>query len=175
LKVALEDAPEHVKAVGGLLMFLWGAGLSVGLYLAAATRRTVLVESGERALKVTTSDLLGRRVREWPRKDVWGFEVEKGTLRLRLSNGSRPTLVAGRDAADLEWIAGILRRAPGKKKDVEVLATTSSKGTCQVCATPMEERVVWCRRCRTPHHLECWVYTGMCSTFGCREIGYVEA
>lgn len=174
-QVARQDAPDHLKAIGGLLAFLWGVGLMIGLYVAASARRTVVVEVSEGRFKATTIDILGRRVREWPRKDVWGFEVEKGTLGLRLSNGSRPTLVAGRDAADLEWIAGILRRAPGKKKDVEVLATTSPKGTCQVCATAMEERVVWCRRCRTPHHLECWVYTGMCSTFGCREIGYVEA
>jgi hypothetical protein len=130
-------------------------------------------ESSAKALKVVERDFLGRRVREWPRADVWGFEVAGGRLQFRLSNGKRPTVLSGRDGPTLEWIAGILRRG-APKRDVEVVAATTSQGTCQVCATPMEDRVVWCRRCRTPHHLECWVYTGMCSTFGCREIGYAE-
>jgi hypothetical protein len=31
----------------------------------------------------------------------------------------------------------------------------------------MSEGVVVCRRCRTPHHLECWRYVGRCTTYGC--------
>jgi len=41
---------------------------------------------------------------------------------------------------------------------------------CQVCGSkiPADGRV-YCRKCRTPHHKECWEYNGKCSTFGCGE------
>lgn len=42
-------------------------------------------------------------------------------------------------------------------------------GQCQVCGTEMKSGVVYCARCRTPHHGECWTYMGSCSTYGCRE------
>jgi len=40
-------------------------------------------------------------------------------------------------------------------------------GICQVCGTEMRSEVMHCGRCRTPHHEECWVYAGGCSTYGC--------
>ena len=41
---------------------------------------------------------------------------------------------------------------------------------CQVCGAGLkEEGTVYCRRCRTPHHDECWLYNSGCSTFGCGE------
>lgn len=42
-------------------------------------------------------------------------------------------------------------------------------GQCQVCGTEMKDGVVFCAKCRTPHHQECWAYMGSCSTYGCRE------
>lgn len=44
---------------------------------------------------------------------------------------------------------------------------------CQVCGEEIESDMVFCRRCRTPHHLDCWQYTGCCSTYGCRETRYI--
>jgi len=38
---------------------------------------------------------------------------------------------------------------------------------CQVCGEPIVDRMVLCRACRTPHHLDCWKYYGACSTYGC--------
>jgi hypothetical protein len=38
----------------------------------------------------------------------------------------------------------------------------------------MESRVVYCGKCRTPHHEECWSYVGQCSTYGCREIRFTR-
>jgi hypothetical protein len=29
--------------------------------------------------------------------------------------------------------------------------------------------MVLCRRCRTPHHHECWEYYGSCAIYGCLE------
>jgi hypothetical protein len=43
---------------------------------------------------------------------------------------------------------------------------------CQVCGEPIVSNMVYCRRCFTPHHLECWQYNGLCSTYGCRETRY---
>ena len=33
---------------------------------------------------------------------------------------------------------------------------------------------VLCRRCKTPHHQDCWQYYGACSTYGCRETRYLR-
>lgn len=38
---------------------------------------------------------------------------------------------------------------------------------CGVCGDSLAREIVICRRCNTPHHLECWQYTGGCSTYGC--------
>jgi len=38
---------------------------------------------------------------------------------------------------------------------------------CPVCATAVEHDEVVCPRCQTPHHRECWEYTGGCAIFGC--------
>jgi hypothetical protein len=40
---------------------------------------------------------------------------------------------------------------------------------CKVCGEPIVSDMVFCRRCCTPHHLDCWQYNGLCSTYGCRE------
>lgn len=40
---------------------------------------------------------------------------------------------------------------------------------CRICGEAFETEIVSCRRCKTPHHRECWEYNGGCSTYGCRE------
>jgi hypothetical protein len=45
---------------------------------------------------------------------------------------------------------------------------------CKVCGDEIHEQMVVCRRCKTPHHLDCWQYTGSCSVFGCRETKYLQ-
>lgn len=44
---------------------------------------------------------------------------------------------------------------------------------CQICREEITSDMVFCRRCRTPHHLDCWQYTGCCSVYGCRETRYL--
>jgi hypothetical protein len=42
--------------------------------------------------------------------------------------------------------------------------------TCQVCGAKIPGEVrVYCRRCRTPHHKDCWEFNGQCSTYACGE------
>lgn len=43
---------------------------------------------------------------------------------------------------------------------------------CQVCGEAITTDMVICRRCKTPHHRECWEYTGACSVYGCQETEY---
>lgn len=46
---------------------------------------------------------------------------------------------------------------------------------CGVCGDDLTRGdIVLCRRCRTPHHRECWEYFGGCSTYACQEKHFVE-
>jgi hypothetical protein len=45
--------------------------------------------------------------------------------------------------------------------------------TCKICGEEIQDQMVVCRRCKTPHHRDCWQYTGSCSVFGCRETTFV--
>jgi hypothetical protein len=38
---------------------------------------------------------------------------------------------------------------------------------CGVCGESLAGEIVVCRRCNTPHHSECWEYSGLCATYGC--------
>jgi len=38
---------------------------------------------------------------------------------------------------------------------------------CPVCCGDLETAVVYCSRCSTPHHDECWAFSGQCAIYGC--------
>jgi hypothetical protein len=41
---------------------------------------------------------------------------------------------------------------------------------CKVCGGEIEgHEMVYCQRCKTPHHGDCWQYAGACSVYGCFE------
>lgn len=42
-----------------------------------------------------------------------------------------------------------------------------SNARCPVCGTRFSSAITTCRECRTPHHHECWLYAGGCSTYAC--------
>lgn len=74
----------------------------------------------------------------------------------------------------VEWFEEEVEE-PASIQWVEAVAPEGeSQGTCQVCGEGMVQNVVRCRRCRTPHHRECWKYIGRCTTFGCGEKRAVE-
>jgi hypothetical protein len=57
-----------------------------------------------------------------------------------------------------------------KSSEVSVVETTApAGGQCQICGVELEGVLVRCSRCSTPHHADCWEYTGACSTYGCGE------
>jgi hypothetical protein len=43
---------------------------------------------------------------------------------------------------------------------------------CKICGETIEIDLVFCQRCKTPHHGECWQYTRSCSVYGCGETAY---
>jgi hypothetical protein len=95
-------------------------------------------------------------------------------LQFLLRSLPKVRLFDGRPAEELEWAARFLRVAI---KGVHVPETATMQvdaaaGVCQVCLEKMDSRVVYCAKCRTPHHEECWSYMGQCSTYGCREIRF---
>lgn len=38
---------------------------------------------------------------------------------------------------------------------------------CGVCGDALAQDIVVCSRCNTPHHRDCWQYSGGCATYGC--------
>lgn len=52
-------------------------------------------------------------------------------------------------------------------------AQTLERVICMICGESIVDCLVYCQRCKTPHHQECWHYTGVCSVFGCRETVYL--
>jgi hypothetical protein len=63
-----------------------------------------------------------------------------------------------------------------RQSGIEIMDEPASAGqeavdpTCQVCGAKIPPDVrVYCRRCRTPHHKDCWEFNGQCSTYACGE------
>ncbi len=66
-------------------------------------------------------------------------------------------------------------RTPPSNTGIRFLATEETAGSCQVCGKSLDSDVVTCVRCRTPHHADCFRWTGVCSTFACRSHAYRTA
>jgi hypothetical protein len=96
-------------------------------------------------------------------------------LQFLLRDKPKFCLLDGRPPQELEWASRFLRVAIKGRTPVPetaTLAVDAAKGACPVCLEKMDGRVVYCSRCRTPLHEECWSYLGMCATYGCREIRF---
>jgi len=47
--------------------------------------------------------------------------------------------------------------------------TTNEELICQICGGTLSEgSVVYCAKCNTPHHKDCWQFNKSCATYGCR-------
>lgn len=71
-----------------------------------------------------------------------------------------------------EFVGFVFQRAtPG----IELGAVQAVRtGSCPVCGTQIDDRLVNCESCKTSHHEECWRYVGQCSTYACPEKRYVS-
>lgn len=48
-----------------------------------------------------------------------------------------------------------------------------NSAVCQVCGDDITLDAVFCRSCKTPHHRDCWLYYGSCSTYGCGQTNFL--
>jgi len=164
-------------------------GMAFLLMAIHAWAHTWSFERSRDSLAFTQRGVLGRRVRQWPILEVSSLWVEEADwsdppyylLNLGFRNGRRETLLKGASREEFQWMAeslsgvkGKLRRSPRPDHDLGRLRVDSGIGECQVCGERMSSRTVYCAKCRTPHHEECWEYTGVCSTFACREIRFTR-
>jgi len=68
----------------------------------------------------------------------------------------------------------MLTRAEGIEFVAGDEAQTLHDVVCKVCGETIQGDLVYCRRCKTPHHGECWRYIGACSVYGCLETAYLH-
>jgi hypothetical protein len=66
----------------------------------------------------------------------------------------------------------MLTRAAGIEFLAEDEAQPLGDVICKVCGEEIVDEMVFCRRCKTPHHRDCWKFTGACSVYGCGEKRY---
>jgi hypothetical protein len=94
-------------------------------------------------------------------------EITRDTLVVRVQEwirGEDPLTSLVSTAA--EFVGYLLRLGP--EEGIAWVSGENGPGLCPVCAAAMEEAVVHCDKCRTPHHAECWTYVGQCSTYACK-------
>jgi hypothetical protein len=148
------------------------------LEVSTPTIMTRLAEDDPEAFQVRGSNTLYRRIFSNPEigrmLSAWGVVFE-WTL------GPSGFCLVIRDLPQNEeelwrWLNGafaLLQAVPGLERDAAITVEAKldlSRSICQVCGEGMTQgQVVYCWRCATPHHEECWVYARECSTFGCKE------
>ena len=104
-----------------------------------------------------------------------GGRIRLNVDRLRLRLRKEEPLSTSRDLAALARVgAGLLERvrecAEGRAAVQFFDAPPSNeKPACPVCGSAVADAKVLCKRCRTPHHRECWEYAHGCSMFACGE------
>lgn len=78
---------------------------------------------------------------------------------------------AKRQMAGIEFVDG----SSSSNGETSVIQSASLQWkdeiVCQICGDDIQNdhAQVLCRRCKTPHHQDCWTYYGACSTYGCGE------
>ncbi len=142
-----------------------------------ASRWTILTSDDDEASLLLTQQVRFhldqlRRTPEW--SDV-NLSVRPGWLTIRRKwTSTRPAdletfveLALGLvDQAQLTRTSGIDFVDDGEVKVIDA-------ARCLVCGEGLTIDLVYCRRCKTPHHRECWDYSGGCSTYGCRETQFL--
>jgi hypothetical protein len=140
--------------------------------------RTAVVRIRDGAVTIVQNQLQGHH--RFPAGEVEFIQTFRGSgdteLQFLLRGKPKLRLFRGRPADELEWAARFLRVAlKAKSEEAAPMTVDATAGECQVCGERMETRVVFCAKCRTPHHEECWTYVGQCSTYGCREIRFTRS
>jgi len=123
--------------------------------------------------------LLGPEARdlfEQGRRIGAGGRLRLNVDRLRLRIQKEEALASPRDLVSLVRVGlGMLERVRDAVESraavqfFDAAPPPDSKPNCPVCGAGVADGRVACRRCRTPHHRECWDYARGCSMFACGE------
>ena len=84
------------------------------------------------------------------------------------------TLLAFTQLAIELYDRAVLTAEKGIEFVKDVTPPEITEAVCQICGETIGSDAVFCRRCRTPHHRDCWHYYGACSTYGCQETKYLR-
>jgi hypothetical protein len=116
------------------------------------------------------------RLRTQPAVSPLCLQVGRGAMAitkvLAVHHGSELMQIveAALDLYDQAWLT--------QTQDITFLEQQSAQvleqAVCRVCGEEIREGLVFCRRCKTPHHRECWQYVGRCSVFACGETQFRE-
>jgi hypothetical protein len=180
--VALAGKGRVGELLGALAFssIFWTIGIAVLCAALIQAKRSWRIVRGPDGITVHRGGPFGVRVERCPAADVGSVAVEDSGWRVNnvihyhivvhSKGGEKIKLMRGRPMDELAWVAGLLRgRDTAMRIKAEPAKMEPEKGICQVCAGEMTENVVYCAKCGTPHHEDCWTYAGQCSTFGCAE------
>lgn len=125
------------------------------------------------------SKFLSADVLNYAYRFIWPY---KHGLRLKLQGG-RLTIETRENVASAREYEGFIRfcielfdqSRSSRESGIDYVhsheAQIVSDAKCPVCSEVLVMMVV-CKRCRTPHHEDCWTYYGGCSVYGCRETSF---
>jgi len=88
-------------------------------------------------------------------------------VRLRVPRVLQQPEALGRLIAAAQIFAAAIAEAARQPGYSIIYVGAGTSGRCLICISALENDVVLCVRCRTPHHQSCWEYSGECATFAC--------
>lgn len=102
------------------------------------------------------------------------LEVQQNRCRLYLPGVKRsrkdPSALLDTGCRLLETVlAKYATAAAAPEPELRDVFVSAGEGlpTCPVCSESIAAEPVACAKCATPHHPECWEYTGVCAVYGC--------
>jgi len=115
------------------------------------------------------------RLRQVLNTDEVYVSIVRGVLTVKKLN----TIVRYKQLEEFTYLAlelydlAKLTQSEGIKFIEDATARLVNEAICQVCGEDIVYEMVFCQRCKTPHHQECWQYYGGCTTYGCQETQFV--
>jgi hypothetical protein len=96
------------------------------------------------------------------------IEITRETLIVRADGLLRrePEILAMAQTA-IDFVGYVFNLGP-EEGIAWVTGGEAEPGICPVCAYALTDGVIFCDKCRTPQHEECWKYIGQCSTYACK-------
>ena len=116
------------------------------------------------------------RLRSQPAVTPLGIQISRGAMTITkvLAIHQDSDLIQFVEAALDLYDQAVLTRTRGIAFLEQQSAQVLEQVVCRVCGEEIREGLVFCRRCKTPHHRECWQYVGRCCVFACGETEFRE-